>query len=165
VGRPARVIGVGSPHGDDSIGWKLVDRLRGRTTADLVCLRQPVDVVEYLADVSLVILVDACLSGRPAGTVTRLVWPDRRIEQRHGRSTHGLAIASALQLAETLGRVPRRIVVYGVEMAAACRPLADCGAAAQHALEQLDAQVLDELARWAVLSTDSTSFPGEGILS
>jgi hydrogenase maturation protease len=114
------VIGVGAPdRSDDGVGIDVVRSL-GRAPP------LPVDLVEESGDATrlldrwegreLVILVDAVRSGAPPGTVHR--WGP---EELAGLpldptvSTHGLSLANVLRLARDLGRLPARVVVYGIE--------------------------------------------------
>jgi len=63
-----------------------------------------------------VILIDAVVTGKPAGTVT--VWDasDAAVAvDRYRCSTHAFGVAEAVQLARVLERLPRRLLIYGIE--------------------------------------------------
>ena len=62
-------------------------------------------------------LVDAVRSGAAPGTSTASTVADRPLPAglRSSTSTHAVGIGEAIELARALGRLPRRLVVYGVE--------------------------------------------------
>jgi hydrogenase maturation protease len=61
-------------------------------------------------------LVDAISSGAEAGSVHRLDASDRELPAGlFSTSTHHVGLAEAVELARALGRLPRQVVVYGVE--------------------------------------------------
>jgi hydrogenase maturation protease len=63
-----------------------------------------------------VILVDAVYSGAEPGTVHRLEAHARPIPGSFfHRSTHAINVADAVELARSLGELPPRLVVYGIE--------------------------------------------------
>ncbi len=111
-----RVVGIGSPHGDDQIGWRLVQEIGSLegVSVQSSLIATPIDLLDTLDGIDLLVLVDACDSGRPPGSVLVRGWPCDCEE--HGRtSSHGLGIASALRLADQLGKLPRRVVLFGVQ--------------------------------------------------
>jgi hydrogenase maturation protease len=105
-----RVVGVGSPQGDDQVGWRLAEGLAGETGSGLesAVIADPIELLGHLDGCETLIVLDACRTGRPPGTVTCLTWPDSRLEMAGGHSTHGFGVASALALADALGRLPPR---------------------------------------------------------
>ena len=68
------VMGLGSPHGDDQVGWCVIDNLEqdGVVVAALRKVKDPVDILEDLAGVERLFVVDACKSGGQPGSITRL---------------------------------------------------------------------------------------------
>jgi hydrogenase maturation protease len=110
------VVGMGSPHGDDQVGWRLIQELEGldpkRIRAELVST--PMDLVGVLEGVTTLIVVDACDAGLTPGHVLVRDWPF--VSEPAGRaSSHGLGIDAALRLAEQLGRLPGRVILFGVQ--------------------------------------------------
>ncbi len=145
-----RVVAVGSPNGDDRVGWEVVERLRQELAlagVQTMVLRDPVSLVHHLEGCAGVILVDACRSGAEAGTIFRLTWPACELDTTGGPSTHGFGVAGALALAEALGRLPPQVVLLGVE-AQACEPSGDLSAPVRGALPELCRQVLAEVRRY-----------------
>ncbi|MBL8490624.1 MAG: hydrogenase maturation protease [Rhodocyclaceae bacterium] len=113
-----RVIGLGSPFGDDRIGWEVVDRLVESGLPEGVeavrCENPGRDLLPLLDGAGRAILVDALRGeGRP-GEVVRCSrgdladGPDRW-------STHGFGVAAMLDLAASLGSLPGRLEIIGIE--------------------------------------------------
>ena len=143
-----RVIGIGSPHGDDQAGWRLVETLRRQVELKVAVLAvgDPTDLLDCLDGCRSLVIVDACRTGAPAGTITRLQWPDPRIRHQHGHSTHRFGVPAVLDLAQQLHRLPERVVVLGVEVAA-CHALSEMSQVVVAALEELQRRVLTEIGR------------------
>ena len=113
----ARVIGVGSPHGDDAVGIAVAERLAGTLPADVEILardRPGLDLALDLRDADAVVIVDAVRAGEgPPGSVCRVA-PDR-LASRRELSSHALGVADALALAKALGTLPPRLGIVGIE--------------------------------------------------
>ena len=149
-----RVIGIGSPHGDDVAGWRVVERLAQREDVTAECIAIGAgQLLDYLHGCQRAILIDACQSSQAPGTITRLRWPDPRIGVQHRRSTHALSIGDMLAMAQELGRLPPQVVLFGVEISG-CRPGSLLSAVVEGALAELEQDVLDEL-------TQERSEPGQ----
>jgi hydrogenase maturation protease len=113
-----RVIGLGSPFGDDQAGWRVIDLLRSRglSGVDLIALDRPgQSLITWLPGVDWLILVDAVSSDTPLGGIIRLD-PSRLDETSTSISSHGLHIDEALQLASTLDSLPPRVDIYGIQV-------------------------------------------------
>ncbi|MFI7245000.1 hydrogenase maturation protease [Streptomyces qinglanensis] len=119
------VIGVGNTfRGDDGTGPAAVARLRARMppggtpggVRTVCCDGDPARLIDLWTDAALAVVVDAARAV-PAcpGRVHRLepgagaTWPVRTT------SSHGLGLGYAVALAQALGRLPDRLVVYAVE--------------------------------------------------
>lgn len=140
------VLGVGSPHGDDAAGWRVVEMLRQRPGFPAqVAAVEPPQLLDYVDGCRRLILVDACRSNRLPGTVFRLSWPDALLRSQGRRSSHGLTVGDALALAETLGRLPPEVIVWSVEISR-CEPGAELTPEVRRALPELERHVLQELA-------------------
>jgi hydrogenase maturation protease len=122
-----RILGIGSPFGDDRFGWEVIQSLRkgnllARFPAAPVvaecCDRPGTRVIPLLANTEVGILVDAMRGESAPGTIRRLTVDD--IESAPDAvSCHGFGLGAALALARTLGTLPPRLVVFGVELARA----------------------------------------------
>jgi hydrogenase maturation protease len=117
--RPIRVVGVGGPLGDDAVAWEVVRQLRrlqdwGRDT-ELHAVEGGQRLLDVLDGRGTLLLVDALASGGASGTIQRLEWPDPTLETLRPGTTHHLRPTEALQLAATLGLLPPRVVIWGIE--------------------------------------------------
>jgi hydrogenase maturation protease len=116
-----KVIGIGSPFGDDTIGWQAIEVLRDNSdlfppnTEWLVLDRPGSGLVSLLENAKTVVLIDAMQSGQSPGTVQRLQMTELLAEATHP-SSHSLGVAEALALAKALGVLPENIFIYGIEM-------------------------------------------------
>jgi hydrogenase maturation protease len=63
------------------------------------------------------VVIDAASSGAAAGTVHRFDATGGALPawSRSSTSTHAVGLVEAIELARTLGRLPPRLVVYGIE--------------------------------------------------
>ncbi len=116
------VIGIGNPdRGDDAIGLVVARELQAAGLPGVTVLEHrgdAADLVERLAGVGAVVLVDAAVSGGEPGTVRRIdVQGEALPASWFACSTHGLGIAAAIELAQALGSLPEQCVVYAVEAA------------------------------------------------
>jgi hydrogenase maturation protease len=116
------VIGVGNwLRHDDAAGLEIARRLRSRANAAGIAVREhegeTLGLLEQWDGVDGVILVDATHSGAAAGTIHRVDASSQPIPAglTSSSSTHAVGVGEAIELARALQRLPRRIVVYGVE--------------------------------------------------
>ena len=126
--RRVRVVGVGNrDRGDDGAGLAAAQRLGEAANVPVTLLDAIGDgtaLLEVWREADTVIVLDAMWSGAPPGTVRRLIGAEDTpataaamlsAGRRTGGSTHGLGVAEAMALGEALGRLPRRLVVIGIE--------------------------------------------------
>lgn len=113
-----RVIGLGSPFGDDRVGWRVIELLEDRLPkeVDLVALDRPgAALINWMQGVDHLLLVDALSSGANPGSVVRL--DPMELGTESGRLTsHELALSETLRLASSLGCLPARMEIYGIEL-------------------------------------------------
>lgn len=140
-----RILALGSPHGDDQVAWvagRLLQELP-EAVHPVFFLNSPWDIPEHLAQAQLVIVLDACQSESPLGTVQR--WTRDNLEElpTSRTSTHAGSLCEAIQLAQVLGHTAE-VVVLGVEIAA-CQPMTEMSEAAQRGADALVSAVDAEL--------------------
>jgi len=110
------IIGCGNrQRGDDGAGILAAERLRALGVAAAECTGEASELMEAWSGVDDVIVIDAVVTGAPAGTVH--VWDGRRPlgPGKPAGSTHGLGVGEAIELARALGCLPSRLRVYGIE--------------------------------------------------
>ena len=78
---------------------------------------EPSRLIDAWTDVDLAVVVDAVSSSAAPGTIH--IWRDDRKIARSAPSTgsHALGVADAIALGHALDRLPRTLVVVGVEVA------------------------------------------------
>ena len=111
------IVGIGSPHGDDQLGWMAIDRLRLRlpSALDTHKVRGGIELLECLAGQELGIIIDAVApAGRP-GTIRSFTWPCPELVTCVPSGTHDLGLVEALRLAEVLDRLPGRLLIETIE--------------------------------------------------
>lgn len=145
-----RILGIGSPSGDDQAGWLTVDALadcdvQGAHELAIDKLDRPgASLIGLLEHADWVILVDAMQSGDRPGRIKRFgqdAWPG----YTHGLSSHGLGVLDALSLARAFGILPPRLDLYGIEIAFAC-PCDEAGDDIQAAARHLARHIAADLA-------------------
>ena len=114
------VIGIGNPdRGDDAVGLALARELKQAAVPGVTVIEHrgdAADLVELLAGTDAVVVVDAAVSGAAPGTFRRIdVHREALPASWFACSTHGLGLATAIELAGTLGSLPPRCVVYAIE--------------------------------------------------
>lgn len=124
--KPIRVIGVGNMMaGDDAIGPLIINALKAKKLADVELIEAEgsgLGILDLLNGAEAVIFIDAVQSGKPPGTVHRLVIPDdlglliQSSWSSSTTSTHGFGLGETLTLAQTLGTLPQTTLVYGIEL-------------------------------------------------
>lgn len=145
-----RIIGLGSPFGDDRAGWEAVAHL---ATAELppgidvhACSSPATDLLPALRGARRVVLVDAIAAGKP-GKILRC---DRTALRRYRRSlsSHGVDLNTVLDLAEALGELPADVALVGVSIDPAHTGAAGTlSGPVAAALPRLARAVLDEATR------------------
>ena len=112
----ARIVGVGNPdRGDDAAGRLAARRCRGAEVVELGS--DGTALLDVLPGASLVVVIDAMRSGAEPGTVARFDAAAGPIPAKAfgGPSTHAIGVAGAVELARSLGMLPPRLVVIGIE--------------------------------------------------
>ena len=122
------IVGVGSPFGDDRLGWVAAETLQrssavnalepGRIVISILD-RPGAMLLAHCHDADHVIVMDAVRSGAVPGTRHRLSVSDLA-DSRLPATSHGFGVAAALELARVLGGLPDRLLLYGIEMDASC---------------------------------------------
>jgi hydrogenase maturation protease len=115
------VIGVGNTfRGDDGVGPAVAARLRELALLGVTVLEQSGEGTSLIAaweNAAYVIVVDAVQSGAEPGTIHRLDVTERPIPAHFSShfSGHAFGVAGAVELGRLLGKLPKRLIVYGIE--------------------------------------------------
>jgi hydrogenase maturation protease len=140
------VIGIGNAwRRDDAAGLAVARRLREALPGARVLEREgePSGLIDAWEGADALWLADAVASGAPPGTIHRIDVAEQKLPPELFRSsTHHLGLAEAVELARALGRLPRRVVFYGIEGASF-----DAGEGLTAEVEQAVADVVDAIRR------------------
>jgi hydrogenase maturation protease len=113
------VIGLGSDHGDDAIGWAAIDALAScelpASTALHTCTTPATGLLPLLAVCDHAVIVDAVADGGPPGRVQRLSRAALAPESSRTGS-HGTSVATVLALADALQLAPLSLTLIGVSI-------------------------------------------------
>jgi hydrogenase maturation protease len=115
-----KVVGIGNAwRSDDAVGLVVARRLREILPESVEVLEregEPTSLIETWAGAEALWLVDAVSSGIRPGTVHRLDASHAELPSEFvGGSTHHFSLGETVAMARALGRLPKRVVVFGVE--------------------------------------------------
>ena len=118
---PIVVIGLGNEfRGDDAVGLFIARRIREKKLPGVRVIEGVSDgttLIEAWHKSRAAVLIDCVSSGAAAGKIHRFDALSEKIPEKFfpAYSTHAFSITEAVGLAETIGRLPDHLLVYGVE--------------------------------------------------
>jgi hydrogenase maturation protease len=119
--RRALVIGIGNPYrSDDGAGLAVAAQVRAAGLPGVTVTEfegEPVSLIDAWDGAPLVYLADAVSSGGEPGTVYRFDAAAAGLPPaplRH-RGTHAFSLADVIELGRALGRLPARLIAFGIE--------------------------------------------------
>ena len=119
--RPIVIIGVGNDfRTDDGAGLHVARLLKESEWPDVRIIDgvgDGTDLINAWQGADTAFVIDSVVSGAVPGTIYRLDGfdGDIRKEMFPGYSTHAFSIPEAINLARTLGQLPKKLIVYGIE--------------------------------------------------
>ena len=113
------IFGIGSPFGDDSIGWTVIDDLEKSLEPSpniyLEKLSNPSNIFIHDFDESdFIIFIDAVISGAKPGTIHTYAIKELPDTSKY-ISTHGLNLKTSVDLLLGLGLSQNQILIIGIE--------------------------------------------------
>jgi len=126
------IFGIGSPHGDDQIGWLLVDALKPLLPADVVCekLSDPAySLITLMPQFDQVIVIDACAMAKNPGEYQYIKDGAGFLHQQNTHlSSHTLGLSESWQLLLKLEQPLPQISLFLVQLGqtAVMAPLSAC---------------------------------------
>jgi hydrogenase maturation protease len=112
------VVGLGNAlRGDDAAGLEAVRRLAEEPgVVSRTHEGEAVGLLEQWDGFDAVVIVDTVRSGARAGTIHRIDASTEPVPSPLRRaSSHTIGVGEVIELGRRLGRLPARVVVYGVE--------------------------------------------------
>ena len=140
-----RIIGIGSPFGDDAVGLEAARILSESPPpcCEVIAADRPgATLVELLDGADAVILIDAVQSNAQPGTIHELDLDRLRPGALRFVSSHDLDVVAAVELARKLDRAPAQGRVFGMEVARAESPRIS---ALSHEIQAAMRQVIDRV--------------------
>lgn len=143
------VIGIGNEYrGDDAVGL-IAARQLSKSAPDNCHIKEATGegtrLIGSWEGYDNVIIVDAIRSKSAAGTIHRVdaiheKLPDNWTHQ----SSHTVSLPEAIRLAQTLGVIPKRLTIYGIE-GDNFDPGAETSQAVQQAVQNLIPRILNDI--------------------
>jgi hydrogenase maturation protease len=117
---PVLVIGIGNPfRSDDRAGLEVARRMKRSANDRLAVLEfggNPLALLDIWKGFDEVLLIDAVTSKSQPGTFQIINAVEQSIPaSMFNTSTHNLSVAEAIEMARNLERLPKRLLVYGIE--------------------------------------------------
>lgn len=110
------IYGIGSPNGDDQIGWKIIERIRTHLPGEWYAKSGlvPMDLLNHLEGICELHIVDACEGEEEIGTTHRLEWPVEQLDCNSVTTSHDFSLKMTLELADSLGILPKTVTIWGI---------------------------------------------------
>ena len=140
------IVGIGSPHGDDRVGWEIANQLKSRAgmRADIRIARTPHDLLDWIDGYEQLIICDACRGAGDIGSCHRWAWPSGQLTSVRWSGTHQVSLPSVLALAAQLNLLPPEVHIRGVEIQHA-NPELPLSAQVAAGAERVVAEIMGEL--------------------
>jgi len=117
------IIGIGSPHGPDQMGWQAIESLKkdhalqalNSDSIKILSLDRPgMALLDYLNGVDYAILIDA-IAGGTAGTIVEI---DKEQLQSESIlfSSHSAGVAEALAMGAAISTLPQNIDIFAIQI-------------------------------------------------
>ncbi|MCC6509734.1 MAG: hypothetical protein IT423_11535 [Pirellulaceae bacterium] len=120
------LIGIGSHHGYDRLGWLVAEEIESRQCSglDVRVASTPLKLLDWLDNYAEVHVCDASqgVAAHGADTVAdqvavhRWQWPSQEIDRRRWCGTHDMSLPAVLELAAQLGMFGCPVIVWGLEL-------------------------------------------------
>ena len=115
-----KIIGIGSPFGQDQLGWQVIELLETLFTPtdkqhiQLIKTDRPgIRLLELLKNTDSAILIDAINDSQKTGQILELN-RSQLLLQSKPFSSHALGVSEALRLGNALGELPRMLRLFGL---------------------------------------------------
>jgi hydrogenase maturation protease len=150
AGHAIVIVGMGSSHGDDQLGWMVACALDDSKSGcyEVHQASSPIEILNWIDDARQLHIVDACVTGAVPGTLHRIEWPTQEAIDCQWSGTHDMHLVAALKLADQLGQLPMNVTLWGIEGVAfgpATSPTKGSDAWVRHAVRKIAQAIKDSL--------------------
>ena len=125
--QPGRlIVGIGSAHGEDQVGWLVAEEVRrlifqvpADPRVDVRIAKSPLVLLNWLNErgnnpFDCLLICDACRGPEGSGSIRRWIWPSDELQHFRFSGTHDFGLAATLMLADQLGRLPPVVAIWGL---------------------------------------------------
>ncbi|ARG97677.1 hydrogenase maturation protease [Legionella micdadei] len=118
------IIGLGSPFGDDRLGWDVIKMLQEQEALcgypseqlQMTCCDRPgASLLDLMSNAKTVFLIDAVKTGAKLGSLHCFNLEEIK-DLSALQSTHHFGLAQALELGKALNALPQNVILYGIEI-------------------------------------------------
>ena len=116
------VVGLGSPYGDDQVGWIACEQLKKelghlQKIAFVTTDRSGLDWLSRISEAGQVVFIDAMRSGEIPGTIRKIDLNTAQWNKSAASlSSHGISLNDAIEVAQSLGDFPEVSSVWAIEI-------------------------------------------------
>jgi hydrogenase maturation protease len=144
---PLLLVGLGSPHGDDQVGWLVIDEI-AQLIGGSTCRKAaaPSDLFDWLDPYGCIEICDAIKSSNPIVTIKSWTWPAQELDGIAFVGTHDLPLLAMLHLAERVGRLPPSVRIWGLAISQT-RPFGPVSQDLLECVPQIARQMVKEISR------------------
>lgn len=120
-----KVLGIGSPFGDDRVGWEVIQKMQGSeklkpfmpVLLQMESLDRPgINLLHAMQEAEKVYIIDAVKTQSEPGMIHRFQGHEIENFYASNVSSHGIGVVEALSLGRVLNSLPACMIVYGIEM-------------------------------------------------
>jgi len=118
--RRIKIIGIGSPFGQDQLGWQVIELLETLMTptekqhVQLIKTDRPgIQLLALLKNVDIAILIDAIDDSSKTGQIINLD-KSQLLLQNKPFSSHALGVSEALRVGDALKELPKLLRLFGL---------------------------------------------------
>lgn len=114
------IIGIGNEYRrDDAAGIRALHRLRALDPPGVVFADsdgEATSLIELWSGADLAIVIDGVAAGGEPGRLYRFGLHHPAVAVRSGAGSHQVSLGSVVALARALGRMPRQLLVFGIQV-------------------------------------------------
>ncbi len=114
------IVGLGSPNGNDQLGWLIIDELKQKTTQpNLTFFKSKSNGSDWFHEINdhqQIIFIDAVLSEEPIGSLIEVSVGDLDQLSSNSSSSHNISLADSLSLARSLDYLDAVVRIIGISI-------------------------------------------------
>ena len=144
------IVGFGSPHGDDQLGWHVIDILQQQINTENTKISvfkskgNSMDWMSSIDDAEQIILVDAVISGSDVGTLHYFFIENTTDKISAATSSHGIDLLESVAVARNVGILNIPVHFFGIEIESN-KPLSAISKIVEKKIPELVARVREVL--------------------